>query len=87
MSDLNPYEESLAVDLAKANARIEQFSATCEQVEQKLKDLGEWRNNLVENLAETEAKLAKAVKCLRWYADHCTPKYAGEVLAELEGKE
>ena len=25
MSDLNPYEESLAVDLAKANARIEQL--------------------------------------------------------------
>jgi hypothetical protein len=34
-----------------------------------------------------EAKLAKAVKCLRWYADHCTPKYANAVLAKLEGKE
>jgi len=33
-----------------------------------------------------EAKLAKAVKALRWYDDHCTPKYAGEVLAKLEGK-
>ena len=32
-----------------------------------------------------EAKLAKAVKCLQWYADHCMPKYAGEVLAKLEG--
>ena len=36
---------------------------------------------------EAQTKLAKAVKCLQWYADHCMPKYAGEVLAELEAKE
>jgi hypothetical protein len=32
MSDLNPYEESLAIDLARAQARIKELEAKLEKV-------------------------------------------------------
>ena len=33
MGDLNPYEESLGVDLAKAEARIEELEAVLQEVD------------------------------------------------------
>lgn len=55
MTDLNPYEESLAIDLAKAQARIE----------------------------ELEAKLAKAVGALQFYAKE--EHYVGEYVQDACG--
>ena len=40
MSDLNPYEESLGVDLAKAQARIEELEAVLQEVATWVEDLG-----------------------------------------------
>lgn len=40
MSDLNSYEEGLAVDLAKAQARIEELEAVLQEVEAWVDDVG-----------------------------------------------
>lgn len=55
MSDLNPYEEGLAVDLAKANDRIR-------QLQQALKDHSSVSDRLAEQLdaARADAKEAEA---------------------------
>lgn len=63
MSDLNPYEEGLAIDLAKANDRIEALIAERDEA---------WRRagHAEKMWGETEVKLAKAVevaeKSIKW---------------------
>ena len=85
-----------AKDLIEA-LRLQGWDEQAELIEQLERERDEyfgisvyWRKEadvLAEQRREVQAKLAKAVKCLQWYADHCMPKYAGEVLAELEAKE
>jgi hypothetical protein len=84
MSDLTQSYEKLRAlweqrDLAKA-ARIEQLNERLTAATDDAKEAEAYAEQL-------EAKLTKAVEALRWYADHCMPKYAGEVLVELEKKE
>ena len=57
MSDLNPYEESLAIDLAKANNRIEELIAERDQA---------WKraDHAEKMWGEAEVKLAKALEAL-----------------------
>ena len=93
MSDLNPYEESLAVDLAKTEAAIK---AMTEQLEAARHDADE-----AESYAwQLEQRLSKAVEALHFYSDfHQAPNdgpwgvnsydfgtKARAVLAELEGE-
>jgi hypothetical protein len=54
MSDLNPYEEGLAVDLAKAQARIEELCVLHR----------EYEKILTERIEELEANLGKTTKLL-----------------------
>jgi predicted nucleic acid-binding Zn-ribbon protein len=58
MSDLNPYEEGLAVDLARAQARIEELEA-------KLKTAKEIGRAFEEDAGQLREKLTKAVEELR----------------------
>jgi len=89
MSDLNPYEEGLAVDLAKAEARIKELEGKLAKC-QALMHLG---------LAEYQRRLVRALEALDALADcvddgcHCSEMrmatamdHARTVLAELEGE-
>jgi len=69
MSDLNPYEEGLAVDLAKAQARIEELEQERDAAVERAKEFSQYL--AIETLhAETaEAKLAKAIDLLHRYFD------------------
>lgn len=62
MSDLNPYEEGLAVDLAKAQARIEELEAVLQGVAAWVEGLGYYADEgaiLVPILKKVEAVLEK----------------------------
>ena len=99
MSDLNPYEESLAVDLAKANARIEELERERDEARAGNCAANEYEPTWAEavdiwkvNSQRLEAKLTKAVEALREiagsvpYADNPW-QIALAALTELEGKE
>ena len=62
MSDLNPYEESLAVDLAKAEARIEELEAVLQEVSAWVDDVGYYADDgavLVPVFRKVKAALGK----------------------------
>ena len=88
MSDLNSYEESLAIDLAKAEARIEQLERERDEWIAHAKN-AIWSDS--EELKLSETKLAKAMEALREIAGSSpeaeTWYIALVALAELEGKE
>ena len=64
MSDLNPYEESLAIDLAKANNRIEELIAERDEAWKRAGHAEKMWGELEVKLSESEALLAKAVEAL-----------------------
>jgi hypothetical protein len=81
MSDLNPYEEGLAVDLAAAQARIEELEAQ--------------RNFAQRQVVAAETKLARAVDTLMFYGGVMPNAFlpiqdggekARTTLAELKGE-
>jgi len=62
MDDLNPYEESLAVDLAKAEARIEELEAVLQEVAAWVDDTGYYADDgavLVPVFKKVKAVLGK----------------------------
>ena len=62
MSDLNSYEEGLAVDLAKAQARIEELEAVLQEVAAWVEGLGYYADEgaiLVPIFKKVEAVLGK----------------------------
>ena len=62
MSDLNPYEEGLAVDLAKAEARIEELEAVLQEVAAWVDDVGHYADDgavLVPVFKKVKAALGK----------------------------
>ena len=65
MSDLNPYKESLAYDLGRAQARIKEL----EQAEQRgYANAMEAERKLHEGrITKLEAKLAIAMEALEWF--------------------
>jgi len=86
MSDLNPYEEGLANDLAKAEARIEELEA-------KLKWADEISNIQADRIEELEAKLDEALDWLskvRQYAISWDDRYlverSDDILAKLKAR-
>jgi uncharacterized coiled-coil protein SlyX len=89
MSDLNPYEEGLANDLAKAEARIKELEAKLAKCEALMHaGLAEYQRRLVRSLEALDA-LADCVddgcRCsemqMATAMDH-----ARTVLAEMEGE-
>lgn len=66
MTDLNSYEESLAIDLAKAEARIEDLIAENKRLGQQCEGLMQAGMNNGQALIIAEAKLAKAVEALQY---------------------
>ena len=96
MTDLNSYEESLANDLAKAEALIEALVEERDDLGRKLNTARYGQPDFAwsiheEAMADLRAKLTKAVEALR-NRMHCHDCSCGEcehirdVLAELEVK-
>jgi hypothetical protein len=93
MSDLNPYEEGLANDLAKAQARIEELEKRVAFVEEERRKTFQALLKVTKIHDDVEAKLAKAVEAL----DYCinapfsgwtiAQGYARATLAEIEGEQ
>jgi hypothetical protein len=97
MTDLNSYEESLANDLAKAEALIEELVKERDELGRKLNMARYGQPDFAWSIHEQEmavlrSKLAKAVEALRYYAVEAMPWDADDsliartTLAELEGE-
>jgi hypothetical protein len=100
MTDLNSYEESLANDLAKAEALIEELVKERDDLGRKLNTARYGQPDFAwsiheEAMADLRAKLAKAVEALREIETDCDADYppshgaikhfAIATLAEIKG--
>ena len=87
MSDLNPYEESLAIDLAKAQARIEELKEDLTMAAVNVYEVEDKLNKAIDALEKVQA----FVRDLEPHADQghtLVPalREACETLAELKGE-
>ena len=89
MSDLNPYEEGLALDLAKAQARIKKLEADRKKTYEALLKVTRIHDEVEARVAELEARSKEAVETLRVGFKSCDQtKQAVAIflaIAQLEG--
>lgn len=91
MTDVNPYEEGLAMELARAEARIEELEAACWRMKEERARAIAWRDSDMDRADEAEAKLELATDALEEIIETPARRYqrniARRAIAEIKGQD